>query len=195
MKKTKINLIVSREDYQKYQTYFSWIKATAIVFLCLFLILYAIYFFTFLKKKRQIDALTVRKKDLLNSLIQKNSDEAKINYIQKKYQDMKLFLRDDANSSPYYSLLNSALEESTESASLKSFIINKNREVTFTIVFNDFEKLMSFLKFVESESFLNNFEIISLKSFDVVGQSVVKDENYELSFSGKFTPLTYEKKD
>ena len=53
---------------------------------------------------------------------------------------------------------------------------------------------MNFLRFVESENFLNNFEEISLKSFEVVGQNELKDENYELSFTGKFISLTNEKK-
>ena len=47
---------------------------------------------------------------------------------------------------------------------------------------------MDFLKFAESEKFLNNFESISLKNLDIVGNKE-KNENYELSFSGKFVPV------
>jgi hypothetical protein len=48
--------------------------------------------------------------------------------------------------------------------------------------------MMDFLKFAESEVFLNNFEFISLKNLIIVGEKN-KNENYELSFSGKFAQV------
>ena len=129
--------------------------------------------------------MNLQKKTYLQLLTQRRGDEAKINYIQKKYTDLNTFLKDDAFSTPYYQLLSDAIKDSSESASLKSFEVNKNRITSFTISFTAFDKLMNFLKFAESQTFIKNFESISLKSFVIVGDKE-KKESYELRFSGKF---------
>ncbi len=192
MKKKKINLIINREDYQKYENYFVILKKTIIGLVIVFFALFITFFLVIGKLNDEEDKLNLRKKTLLEILQQKTSDEAKISYIEKKYQDLNNFLNEDAYSSPYYSLLNTALRESTESASLKSFNINKDREVNFTIAFSDFTQLRNFFRFIESEVFLKNFETISLKSFSVIGATIDTKENYELSFVGKFVQLKRE---
>ncbi len=189
MKKTKINLIINREDYQKYENYFALLRNFIIGLTVVFFALFFTFFFILSNLGGKEDQLNLRKKTLLQILRQQTNDEAKINYIEKKYDDLNTYLKDDAYSSPYYSLLNSALTESTESASLKSFNINKDREVNFTITFSDFNQLRDFFRFIESEAFLKNFEAISLKSFSVIGATLDTKENYELSFTGKFFPL------
>ena len=113
----------------------------------------------------------------------------KLFYLQKKYSDLKTYLSDDAASLPYYSLLASALKESSESSTIKSFVIDKSRAASFTIAFNSFPELNSFFKFIESDIFLGNFESITLKSFTVVGAQETASVNYEISFSGKFIPI------
>lgn len=189
MKKSKINLIVSREDYQKYENYFLYFRIGVFVLLIFFIIALMVLLITIRNKSEIRSQLTQKKKLILQNLQQKILDEAKINYIEKKYQDLTLFLKDDANSSPYYALLNSAIQQSSESASLKSFSINKNREVNFTISFSDFTQLRDFFKLIESPNFLGNFEKISLKSFSVIGATDIQKENYQLSFIGKFIVL------
>lgn len=189
MKKTRINLIINREDYQKYESLFTYLRIILAGFILVFFSLF-LTFFIIIKNKTSVEEnLELKKKTLLEFLRQKTSDSAKVNYIEKKYNDLNTFLKDDAYSSPYYSLLNSALLESSESAILKSFSINKSREVDFTIAFSDFNQLRNFFKFVESKIFLDKFELISLKSLSLFGATNIQKENYELSFTGKFIPL------
>jgi type II secretory pathway component PulL len=192
MRKNKINLLINREDYQKYQDIFRRLRLVAVILVIIFFSLFLIFYLTLKSKNDKVDALNLQKKTLLEILKDKKNDEAKINYFQKKYLDLKTFLKEDAFPSPYYSLLNSALVESSQAATMKSFEINKDREVSFTISFSDFEKLTSFLKFIESETFLNNFEDISLKSFSVAGGEDKSEDKYELSFVGKFVLLKSE---
>ncbi|EKE13828.1 MAG: hypothetical protein ACD_12C00799G0001, partial [uncultured bacterium] len=130
----------------------------------------------------------LRKKNYLELLANRRGDEAKINYIEKKYEDLKLFLKDDAASVAYYEILSNAINNSSESATLKLFDVDKTRKTSFTITFSLFEKMMEFLKFAESDIFLNNFESLSLKNLEIVGDKD-KNENYELSFTGKFLPV------
>lgn len=132
--------------------------------------------------------MNLQKKTHLQLLSERRGDEAKINYIQKKYLDLKTFLKDDSSSAPYYQLLSSAIKDSSKSAGLKSFEVNKDRMTSFTISFSAFKELMDFLKFAESQTFIKNFENISLKNFVVLGKKE-KKESYELSFSGKFIPF------
>ena len=128
------------------------------------------------------------KENLFAAAIGKNGDEAKINYIQKKYTDMNTFLKDDAASLPYFQLLTEAIKGSSESAGIKSFDINKDHSTSFTVTFSSFDTLMEFLKFAESQTFVKNFETIILKSFTIIGDKE-KKESYQLGFSGKFIPI------
>jgi len=191
MKKNQINLLVNREDYQKYENVFERLKLSAFIMtLGLFILL--IFFYIILKGKfNKYEQMNLQKKTYLQLLTERRSDEAKINYIQKKYLDLKTFLKDDASSTPYYQLLSDAIKNSSQAASLKSFEVNKNREASFTISFSEFTKLMEFLKFAESKDFIMNFEKISLKNFVVMGDKE-KNESYELSFTGKFVPIKLE---
>ncbi|MFA6081721.1 MAG: hypothetical protein WC741_04950 [Patescibacteria group bacterium] len=191
MKKTRINLLVNREDYQKYENFFERLKLSAAILTFFLLILFIFFYLTVRKKFNLFEQMNLQKKTYLQLLTTRRPDEAKINYIQKKYLDLKTFLKDDASSTPYYQLLSDAIKNSSQAANLKSFEVNKNREASFTITFSNFSTLMDFLKFAESKEFINNFESISLKNFVVIGNEE-KKESYELSFSGKFTPIKIE---
>lgn len=188
MRRSKINLAISREDYQKYELYFFWLKIAVLVLGALFFIVFITFFAILQSKNSQNTALTKQKEELLMALSDKKGDEAKIFYLQKKHSDLQKFLKDDASSLPYYKLLTGSLNESTQASTIKSFNIDKSRSASFTISFNSFPDLLNFFKFIESESFLKNFENISLKSFTVIGSEDQK-ENYEISFGGKFIKL------
>ena len=169
MKKNSINLLINREDYQRYENIFERLKLSAAILTAVLTIIF-IFFFVLLKNKSsQYEKLSGQKKDYLQILMNNKKDEAKINYIQKKYSDLKTFLKDDASSVAYYEILSNAIKNSSESAVLKSLEVDKTRNTSFTITFNVFEK-------------------ISLKNLVIVGD-VEKNENYELSFKGKFIKL------
>jgi len=188
MKSSKINLIVNREDYQKYQNYFYFLKISILVLSLIFVVVFLGYLIDLQRRNSAIEKLDKQKILYLQILQQKKGDEAKIFYLQRKYADIKLFLKDDSNSAPYYNLLTSTLKESSQSSQIKSFSIDKNHAFTFTIVFENFDELLSFFKFIESDIFVKNFESISLKSFTLIGNANTK-ENYQLSFDGKFIAI------
>lgn len=188
MKKTKLNLLTNKGNYQKIEKVFSFIRLLFYIQLGVLVVLFLFFFISTMKQNSAIDGLLEQKKFLLQSLQNKEDDEAKLIYVQDKYQAIKNFLKDDARPLPYYDLLNSALFSSTGSSGLKSFLISKNREVNFSVAFVNFNDLLSFLRFIESDKFLKNFEQVSLKSFSLVGDSKTK-ENYELAFVGKFIEI------
>ena len=191
MKKNRINLLVNRVDYQKFENIFERLKLSAVILLLILLIFFICFYLLLRNKFNTYEKMNLQKQTLLQQLTERREDEAKINYIQKKYLDLKTFMKDDAASTPYYQLLSDALKNSSQAAILKSFEVNKDRESSFTISFSDFDKLMEFLKFAESKEFIMNFEYISLNNFVVIGNTE-KKESYELSFSGNFIPIKLE---
>jgi hypothetical protein len=189
MKKNRINLLINREDYQKYEGLFNQLKLSAAVLTLILFIIFLSFFLVLRNKRNLYDNMNLQKQTYLQLLTERSSDEAKINSIQKKYLDLKTFLKDDASSAPYYQLLSDAIGVSSQSATLQSFEVNKDRKVSFTIAFASFDNLMDFLKFAESPAFIKNFENIFLNNFVVAGNKD-KVESYELSFSGKFVPIS-----
>lgn len=185
MKKKSINLLVSRDDYQKYENLFEHLKLTATILTVILAIIFTYFYISIKNKFSNYEKMNLEKKNYLQLLTNRKDDEAKINYIQKKYLDLKTFLKDDASSITYYKIVLNAINDSSESAKLKSLEVDKTRETSFTITFLIFERMMNFLKFAESEVFLKSFENISLKNLVIVGDKE-KNESYELSFTGKF---------
>jgi len=188
MRKTKINLSINREDYQTYESYFTILKISVLVLVFLFFILFLSFFIVFKNRFDQETVLKKQKQSYLLALSDKKGDEARLLYIQKKFTDLKTFLKEDASSLPYYSLLAKAIKESSQSSQIRSFEIDKSRTASFTISFTNFNELLEFFRFLESKVFLDNFEEISLKSFSVIGIDE-KNESYEISFKGKFIKL------
>lgn len=188
MKKTKLNLLSNRVNYQKIEKIFSYIRIGFYAEIGLLTLLLSLFFFSFINQTHTINQLLEQKKVLLASLKNKEGYEAKLIYIQNKYQNVQTYLKDDANSLPYYNLLNSALSQSTGSATLKSFLISKNRDASFTVSFANLDELLSFFRFIESDNFLKNFEKVSLKNFSAIGDSKLK-QNFELAFDGRFIEL------
>lgn len=192
MKKTKINLLSSRNDYQKYETYFVWIRFFSVFVGILFIFILIIFFVFILNQISTINQLTKVKKDLLVLLQNKEQEQANIILINDKYTLLQDYLKEDAKSLPYYTLLSNALNISSESGKLKSFTINKKRETTFSVGFENFNNLMSFFRFVESKTFLQNFERVSLKGFNAIQNTKDKKDNYEITFNGVFIKLDTE---
>ena len=188
MKKNRINLLINREDYQKYENQFERFKLSAAILTVILTIIFIFSYISIKNKFNKYENMNLQKKTYLQLLGERKEDEAKINYIEKKYKDFKNFLKDDASSAIYYEILSDSIKSSSESAKLKSLAVDKTRNASFIITFSVFDKMMSFLKFAESEIFLNNFESISLKNLIIAGNNKL-DENYELSFVGKFLPI------
>lgn len=187
MKKTKINLLSDRQDYTRLERYFSILRISVLVYASvLFLVVGIISIFLF-NQGNQMQSLNDRKKTFLTSISLQKEDEAKLIYISKKMDAYEQFIKEDAQFLPYFTLLNNTLKTSSPSGSLSSFVIDKNRDVTFVLAFNGLEEMLQSFQFVESEQFLKNFEELLLTQF--LSQKQNTTQKYELSFEGKFIEL------
>lgn len=187
--KKQINLLVNREDYKKYEDFFFYFKNATYGLVIIFLITSVFFLINLINQNKQIAYLTLKKTNILK-IINLNAEKyVQLNYLNKKYNDLNNFLKDDAHSLFYYSILNNSLKDSSGSSQIKKFNIDKNRKFDLTITFNDFTSLNNFLKFIENDKFLKHFEKIYLKNFTIIGATLDKKENYELSFYGVFLPI------
>ena len=141
----------------------------------------------------------LKKKQLYLSLLMEEKDvEANIRFFKGKQTQLYTYEKDDARFAPYYSILLDMLNTSTDSATLDSIEIDKTRSTSFVIKFKDYETMISFLKYVESEEFLKNFDELSMASLslnrDVVVVSTARyaNKNFQLQFKGKFKELNEE---
>lgn len=155
----------------------------------LFVVFLALSGFT-IYQKMKIQSLLSKKQELLNFVVQNKNSEIETTYFLLKRDQLKKFLKDDAEFLPYYTILrNSFNTSSTESANIESMIIDKSKKTQFTIRFNDYNAMYAFIKYIESDTFLKYFETLTLTNFTLGNGGAGQSKGYELNFEGKFKPL------
>jgi hypothetical protein len=148
--------------------------------------------------KKEIVKLESIKKDYLNYLIENKDNEAELRYFNAKEQQLKEYSKDDASFLPYYQVLLNALNYASDSAAistseavlLKNISIDKNRRSEFNIQLANLEVAVNFMRYVESDVFLNNFDELVLTNFNLFEtKQTEKSENYQFKFSGVFKKI------
>lgn len=135
-----------------------------------------------------LNKLTDSKRTILSQLASRKTDEVKLIKLSKKLNSYREFIKDDARFIPYYELLLATLQQSSQSATLKEFNIDKSRKMNFKLQFGNFDEMVNTFQFIESPDFGKNFERLDMKDFTGKGDS--SDTNtYELSFEGSFKPI------
>ncbi len=189
MKRTKINLLTYKENYQQIERFFFFLRLFTII--TIFVFTGVLYYFstTMSKLSKKYNEVLERKKTLLSEINKKKETEAKIIYIKDKYTALNTFLKDDASILPYYNLLTSVLSQSTASAKLDDFHVDTQRNIDFKFSFQNLTDLIDFFKLVESDDFLKNFEKLTLGGITADKTST----SYSLSFTGKLIQVNENK--
>ena len=73
MQKTKINLIISREDYQKYEGFFYSLKILIFILIFIFLVIFVSFFIILNNENKVFNRLTDQKKFYLTALQEKKA--------------------------------------------------------------------------------------------------------------------------
>lgn len=187
--KNRINL------FQKRQHDDSWIfsEQTKLYSTVIGVVLF-ICFITFIWLQIQLQGtysqLQENKKQLLQAMIDNRDVEAKINYFSAKNDQLKAYLKDDADFLPYYNLLKDILAFSSESPILESMTLDKSKSTEFVVRFVQYQPAYEFLRFIESDQFLSNFTELKLNSFSLTQDSSNSEQGYQLRFRGKFKIIT-----
>jgi len=194
--KKRLNLFNRKKRFDFFSAYANKVKQYGSV---IGVILFLVFVFTIIQTiavRGQVQSLTKSKQKYLALLINDKDIEANTRYFKGKQTQLLKYEKDDANFLPYYSVLVSALSSSSQSATLDSIEIDKNRDATFIVKFKDYDGMVQFLKYVESEEFLINFEALSMASLNLSRssgsttkvQSAV-NKNYQLQFKGRFKEI------
>jgi hypothetical protein len=163
--------------------------AGTVVGIILFFI-FMVFMFLQLSVKRTTALLQAEKIQILQNLVEDKNNTAKLSYLAAKDESLKKFLKNDAEFLPYYNMLKDVLAFSSESPILDTMTLDKNKSTEFVVRFSDYKPAYEFLRFIESETFLSNFEVLKLNNFSLSQESAYTTGGYELRFQGKFKDIT-----
>ncbi len=181
MKRTKINLLINKRDYGKVTAYFKYLRISVLTYTILLLLFVVTFLWLHYSQTKKLQSL-IDNQENLGQIAKQKEQEVKLIYAGNKVKALEKFLLEDANFYPYYELLIATLNQSAAAAQLSSLTIDKARSFEFSLTFSTFEQMISSFRLIESQNFLRNFETLSLVDF----RSGKTDENYQLSFEGKF---------
>ncbi len=144
--------------------------------------------------RAQKNSLLQEKQKLYNFILANKDEVAKMNLYTKKNNQLKTFLKDDAEFLPYYNLLKDALSKNQTAnfnPDLDYMQIDKDKNTEFSVKFAEYEPAYTFLKIMESSEFLNNFSELKLIGFTLTNKIQTFDDKkgYELQFKGKFKAI------
>lgn len=197
--KQRINLLQNRARILLLQQRYSWLRRLTYAYVALFVLICVAassYLYSLNSQKNTLDGEKLR---LLQSMNGFQKEEAKLALLGNKVSEFNTYIKDDAQFSPYYNILLEALTQSSNSAKLSEFTIDKSRQATFTIKFQSFSDLLASFRFIESEPFLTHFDRLTMNNFSsqttqekkASGEASV--DEYQLTFDATFKRIsTYE---
>lgn len=137
-------------------------------------------------QKNTIAHLNTQKEEMLRYLVENKNSETETAYFLLKKDQLKTFLKDDAQFLPYYNILQDSIKEASDEGRVQAMVIDKDKKTKFVINFTDYDALYSYLKYVESDDFLRHFETLKLSSFSLDQAEGAQLKGYELKFEGVF---------
>lgn len=187
--KKRINLLKANKRFIDREAFFFKVKNSIISLFFLLLMVNVFLYISLTRQNQSIFQISEQKKQLIEFFVQNKEADAKFAYFRGKEKQLTDILKEDVNFYPYYNLLKGSLENFAVGAKLHSVTIDKTKATSFTISFKKYEDLISFLKFAESEVFLQNFNQLSLINFSKNDTQLNKND-YRLNFTGKFINLS-----
>ncbi len=160
----------------------------------LLFIVFLIFIVLSIAQKNRINGLLNQKQGLLNYIVENKNNEVETTYFLLKKEQLKKFLKEDAEFLPYYKILDNSIKSSSNAAVVQSLTIDKNKQTQFSIQFLNYESMYNFFKFIESDIFLKNFEMLELTAFSLSAQKE-STKGYMLNFQGKFRILSDKEKE
>jgi hypothetical protein len=186
--KKSINLFQQKARVDVFAVFEQKIKMTVtvlgIIFFCLFC--YLVYLTLGLTREQQ--ALDTQKATYLQYLLSEKDNEANMRYFKSKETQLNTFLKDDAHFLPYYKILKDSIDATNTSTTLDTIQIDKDRNTTFIVRFANYDQMLTFLRNIESSTFLGNFTSLTLDSFDLSAMSG-KENSFQLELKGVFKEI------
>lgn len=188
----RINLLQNRASILALQHRYAYLRTATYVYVGIFLMFCLVAGIYLYSLSSQLQAAEAQKDELLRSMEGTQEQEVKLSLLGRKVRQFDAFIQEDAHITPYYNILLETLQQSSQSATLSEFSINKEREATFTIKFLTFDDLLESFRFIESPAFLANFEKLSMNNFSSQSTSEnnsssnAEEDVYQLTFEATF---------
>lgn len=194
-------LVLKAKNYQKREKIFKIIKTFAVVIGVFIILSLAAVFFI----KRQVSAeyksLLAKKEEYLKELSSKQDLEKKVAYFNQKSSAFTSILNQDVNFLPYYNLLLShmPIAISSDSAALSQINFDNQKNIQFSLNFNDPYVFLNNFEDFQNENFLKIFDELTLSEFTISEGNKAKETasedknaNFSISFTGKLKPISNE---
>jgi len=189
--KKRINLLQHRFKEKSNEHIYQIVKKFSSIASLLLFIIFLVVSVLFVQLSQSRKKTELEKQQLLTYLLQQKELEAKIMYFKQKQTQLDNYVKNDARFIRYYKVLNTSLSYATNSPILVSVEIDKDRNTSFTVRVQDVGSAVSFLKYVESQQFLQFFNDLSLTHFNLLEPDYKrKSSSYEFAFRGQFNLLT-----
>lgn len=168
-------------------------KKISLMLCIIFFLIFLLVNYLIIKNRLEFSQLDIQKENYLKYLIDNKTNEAKLQYFKTKQKQLSDYYGEDAAFLPYYKVLTQALEPASDSAVLESVTIDNKRDSTFIVKISNYDQAINFLKFVESDDFISNFDELVLTGFNLYQQLDSLDSpeknNYQFSFKGSFKQI------
>lgn len=194
-------LVLKAKNYQKREKIFKIIKTFAVVIGVFIILSLAAVFFI----KRQVSAeyksLLAKKEEYLKALSSKQDLEKKVAYFNQKSSAFTSILNQDVNFLPYYNFLLShmPIAISSDSAALNQINFDNQKNIKFSLNFNDPYVFLNNFEDFQNENFLKIFDELTLSEFTISEGNKAKETasedknaNFSISFTGKLKPISNE---
>ncbi len=134
---------------------------------------------------QELNRLTAEVQRTKQIVAASNDVQGDVVFFVNKKDQLNTFLQDDIDFAIYFRLLQSIIADAGVEAELVSMNLEPSLESNFIIAIGSFEDGESLMSFIESESFLQYFESLTMNSFRI-GLS----DRLELQFRGQFVDQT-----
>ena len=177
----RANLLFAKKDYFKKEKYFYYFRGVTVGFGVISIIVLIIMIYLMMSISLETEVINRQISDVQKYLNKNQQLRTDINYFNQKNNLAGEILKKDVNFVPYYNKLIQYIPVSTDQATINSINFNNKHEVDFILTFTEYENFINFLSALQTKSFLDIFDKLSLESFSI---REGKMNNYQLELKG-----------
>ncbi len=185
--KKRVNLLLKKRSYQNLERILKGVKGLSLILVIFTFI--SLFVLLLLKniEKQHYQKLQTQKESLLESILKRKNTEQQALYFNQKSSLINLYLQNDVNFLAYYKELQNYLPLASTSASIDKIDYDSKHNFKMVIKIDNYSTFYNYLTYIQNPQFLNIFETLKLDSFTI---NEAHTNNYNLSLSGRFKPIT-----
>lgn len=181
----RINLLSQQTINPQVHTALRFLRLGTFLVGIVTIVVLGILFFQKNRIETEYQQYLTQKESLLNEFSTKRETVQKVQYVALKSRALSGLLAKDPSFKNYYTLFTSTLPQSTQSGSISTFVVDKNKVFKTTIAFGDQADAYAFMNGIESTMFKDVFTLLTVDSL-TVGQTSEGGPVVMVNISGAF---------